>query len=417
MLKYKLASATGSIVEWYDFALYGYFGALFSQIFFPASMPAWLSLVATYGIFAIGYVARPMGALIFGYLGDRYGRVYVLKITPILISIATAAIGLLPEYKTMGIATIFLLLSARFAQGIFLGGEFAGNIVYLCESSPKSSYCWGSIASCTGSLGIMLASATISWVYSSFNHIVIENYIWRATFLSAIPFGCLVYYLRRNMLETQAYSAIRQNMLTSNPLKKAYSLHKKPFFLALGIVYLHATSFYFVFVFIPLFLSTYKKIPEASALVNNTGFLLLHIMLIPLFGYLSQKLGGKRMQQVAALLFISLSYWLFCGVNSNNQECLKWYLLGFSILTSINAGVVPGLLAETLPLETRYTLLAFCFNIGFGVFGGLAPVLCLLLASSIYGTISPVYYLIFTGIITLAITFFLQNKSGAPHAQ
>lgn len=405
MLKLKLASATGSILEWYDFALYGFFGTLFSQIFFPASMPSWLSLMAAYGVFAIGYLARPIGALIFGYLGDRYGRIKVLKITPLLISIATALIGLLPVYKTMGAAVIFLLLLARFSQGVFLGGEFAGNIVYLCESSPKWSYYWGSIASCTGSLGIMLASVTISLVYSSFNHVIVENYIWRAVFLSAIPLGCVVHYLRRDMLETPAYSAIR-NMAAINPLKKAYFQHKKQFFLALGIVYLHATSFYFVFVFIPLFLSNYKKITQATALVNNAGFLILHIMLIPFFGYLSQKLGGRWMQQAAALLFILLSYWLFLGIDSGSLEYVNGCLLGFSILTAINAGFVPGLLAEVLPVETRYTLLAFCFNLGFGIFGGLTPVLCLLLTRSSYGTISPVFYLIFTSVISLAISFF-----------
>lgn len=404
-MKNRIFSGLGSSLEWFDFALYGFLGPIFSVIFFPhAKQSGWFSLLMTYAIFAIGFAARPMGGLLFGYLGDKYGRLVPLRITPLLITFTSLMIAILPTYESVGYIAPVLLLVTRIIQGILLGGEFAGNIVYLCESSSSWKYFWGSIGSCTGSFGIMLASIVSSLSYHFFSQEFMYSYGWRLTFLIALPLGAITFYMRLKMSESKEFRHIDTHI---NPIISALKNHKKRFLSCLGLIYLHATSYYFIFMFIPLYLSKVKGIPQSAVLVKNSGFLLFHLLVIPLLGAVVNIIGGLRASIVASCIFLFLSipafYYISHGVN---YEMLCSLLL-LSIASSLNAAIIPGLLVEIVPVEVRYTLIGLAFNIGFGIFGGTMPVIGLLLIKNTGVILSPAIYLTLVSAVTLAVGYNL----------
>lgn len=411
-LKNRIFSGLGNSLEWFDFALYGFFGPIFSTIFFSsAAQFKWVSLIITYAIFAVGFAARPIGALIFGYLGDKYGRVIPLRFTPILITLTTIAISLLPTYKTMGNTAIFLLLITRVVQGILLGGEFAGNIVYLCESSTSWKYFWGSIGSSTGSFGIILASTTASIFYNIFSHEFMYSYGWRIAFMLSVPLGIISFFMRLKMSESPEFYRDPTN---ANPLITSIKHYKKTLFYSLTLIYLHSTSFYFVFMFLPVFLTKSRELPESAAMLNNTGFLVLHLCLIPLFGAIVNVIGGLKSLVIIGITFVLLSIPLFYCIAYGTVDQLFIGLSIFSIGTAFNAAIIPGLLAEMIPSKVRYTILALAFNVGFGIFGGLMPFLGLLLIHKTGSILSPSIYLTFASLITL-ISGALLLKSEEKH--
>jgi MHS family proline/betaine transporter-like MFS transporter len=409
LLKNKVFSSLGSSLEWFDFALYGFLGPIISQIFFAQNQNSkWSNLIITYAIFAVGYLARPMGALIFGYLGDRYGRLFSLRLTPIFITLTTIIISALPTYHQIGTSAIYLLLLTRIAQGIFLGGEFAGNIVYLCESSNKWTYFWGSIGSCTGSLGIMMASALASLFYSLFSKSFMLIYGWRLAFLLSIPFGVICLVIRLKMHENPIYSPKKNG---KNPILIVIKQHKKLMALCLGLIYLHAASYYFVFMFLPITLTHVKHIAENASLINNTIFLLIHLVSIPIFGLLVNYIGG-----VKSLIFIACVFMLtiipsFYLINYGDHSISYLSILFLSLATAFNAAVIPGLLSKLIPIQVRYTILAIAFNAGFGLFGGTMPVLGMLLINKTNDIISPAFYIAFAALVTLISAYLVvKNK-------
>lgn len=408
LLKNRFLSGLGSSLEWFDFALYGFLAPIFSHIFFSPGKSHWVTLVATYGVFATGFLARPIGAIIFGYLGDRYGRLVPLRIIPVLITIATALIACLPTYDSVGNLSIVLLITIRIVQGILLGGEFSGNIVYLCESSPSWKYLWGSLGSCTGSLGIIIASFVATLCYNLFSNDFMYSYGWRIAFLLSIPLGTLTFFIRLKIPESPVFCPKN----TINPLVKVIKAHKANLFLGLGIICLHATSFYFVFMFLPMYLSKFRHLSESAALLHNTAFLVIHLIFIPLFGIVINLMGGLRSLIIISILFCILSLPIFYCLAHGNGTIIFICLLALSIMTAANAAIIPGLLTEITPHLVRYTLLGLIFNIGFGVFGGLTPVAVLLLITKSYGTLAPGFYLSTTALVTLVFAIVASARRG-----
>lgn len=403
--KSKFSCAAGCSLEWIDFSLYGFFGPVFSKLFFsPSTGSVWLSLLIVYAIFAVGFLSRPLGAIIFGYIGDRYGRSVTLRNTPIFISLSTAFIALLPTYQSVGIVSIFLLLVLRVAQGIFLGGEFSNSIVYLCESSPKSRYFMGSFASLSGSFGIFIASLIASAFYHFSSQSFLYGYGWRLAFLISIPVGLVIFFLRRQLKESSEFE-----LSLKNPIKSGFKEHKLKILLALGLIYLHATSFYFVYVFLPLFLVKIRKISEASAFIHNSWFLIFHLLMIPIFGKIVNQLGGFKSNLIACFLFLLFVPVITFFISQGSVEFVFTSITALSIMTALNAAVIPGLLCEVIPSKVRCTILGIAFNLGFGIIGGIVPLLCLFLVKTSGNLLFPSAYLEISSLITLTTTLYFVS--------
>lgn len=404
-----LGIGLGSSLEWYDFALYGFFVPVFAKLYFPATSEE-VSLLKAFGFFAIGFLVRPIGGLIFGRLGDKYGRIRCLRITPILITIPTIFIACLPTYEQIGIAAPILLLFSRIVQGLFIGGEYAGNMVYMCESSTTKRYFLGSLASCTGSFGIFIASVVSSFVYWYYPLAFVESYGWRLAFSLSVILGVLAYNMRKNMTETLDYSQLKKKEAVSRtPILDALKKDWSSCLVALCLLFLHATTFYAVFTFMPALLSAENTSVPGMALKYISLFLFFRLFIIPVVGLLAEKLGGKTMMRISALSFILFSYPLFSLISRSEFPGSIIALALFAFLTTLNAGVVPGLLTEMLPVRTRYTTFSFAFNAGFGVFGGLAPLVLQYIVKNSDSN-NAAFYLMLSGVVALIGTFFIVRK-------
>ena len=409
----KILSGFGSSLEWFDFAFYGYMGPVIAKVFFIDQ--AYLSsLISTYLVFAIGFLARPLGGVIFGYIGDKYGRLQALRLTPICITISTASIALLPSYQSIGFPAIIFLVILRFTQGIFLGGEYAGNIIYLCEASNKQHYLWGSVGSATASFGIILASATSYLLYNIFDLTSLINYGWRIGFLFSIPIGIFVYRLRTNMQENTYDSTCKNSTLLENhnPLK-IIALSKKLFAIrCFGLTLHHAVSFYFVFMYLPILILKARNLPEASSLLNNTIFLILHATCIPMLGLVVNKVGGRNSLVLSCLALILVTQPVYYLILHGSRLSVYISLAILSLITAFNAAIIPGLLSAIIPYSIRYTLLALVLNISFGVLGGLTTAICLFLSKLDNYFLSPPNFVILFSIITLFFSFSINIWNG-----
>ncbi len=391
----------GSSLQWYDFALYGLFSTIFAKLYFPAGKPE-LAMLATLCTFAIGFIARPFGALMFGRLGDVYGRTHILKITPILITIPTVLLAFIPTYASIGIFAPILLILNRIFQGIFLGAEFGGNMVYLCESSAKNKFFLGSLGSCSGSFGMAIASMIATWIVR-LPQAELELYGWRVAFaLSIIP-GFLAWKLRKNLEETKPYQdLVIANKTIKKPIKDL--LHQKiPFLIIMGILCFQASSFYYVFMFLPNYMHNNLSFQLRESLSIVSLVLILRLTIIPLIGRLADLYSGLVIYYISIFMFFTCSFFLSNCIYNSIMPSAAFIILG--IMTALNAGVIPGIITEIFPTRSRYTLFSFAFNTGFGIFGGCTPALCFFLSTydknfaflvpattSLIGLISIVFY-------------------------
>jgi MFS transporter, MHS family, proline/betaine transporter len=406
-MKDKIASGLGSVLEWYDFALYGFFVQIISMVYFP-DVSYEVRLIKTLSVFAVGFCARPIGGIIFGYIGDKYGRKTSLKITPLLITLPTILFAILPGYQNIGIMAPIALIVLRIFQGICIGGEYANNIVFLCESSkPKNRYFNGSLGSCASSLGICLAALTTKFCYTLFNYDDLINWAWRLPFCVSLFLGILVFYMRKNIAETQDFIKINNSMPLINPLIYSYKFQKKDYLLAFGVTVLPATSFYFVFVFLPNYISGILGGDFSNILGDNSIALCLRLLIIPAIGLVADKIGGIKIAQISCICFIFFTIPLMYNIVYLKNIIVPLYI--FAFLTTLNAATTPGLLTNLLKPQTRCTILALISNVCFGIFGGIVPVISLILSEKI-NKIAPSFYLIFISIITLIATKFYEKR-------
>ncbi|HLB42517.1 MAG TPA: MFS transporter [Gammaproteobacteria bacterium] len=408
-IKDKIASGLGSILEWYDFALYGFFAPLIAQLYFPSAEPS-IGLLKTFSVFAIGFFARPLGALLFGYISDKHGRTTSLKLTPLLIACPTLLLSILPTYQQIGIFATIILIMLRIWQGICIGGEYANNIVYLCESTqPKHVYFLGSIGSCTGSFGILLASSIATLWYEIFPSHSLLLWGWRIAFAISLIIAILTYLMRRNMLETPVFQqGLKTKIAINNPILASYKDQWQDYLIACGLTFLPATAFYYVFMFLPNYLNSMLKFDADKILGDNSFSLLIRLFIIPFLGLVADKIGGIRIARLSCILFLLLSFPLFYGI-IYYPTFTNVFIYGFALLTTLNAATTPGLLVELLKPETRCTILSFTFNFCFGVFGGIVPIISFLLVNELGSKMASIYYLMFAAVITLIATFFFKK--------
>ncbi|MBN8828987.1 MAG: MFS transporter [Sphingobacteriia bacterium] len=405
----KFAVTLGNSLDWYDFALYGYFAAIFAKLYFP-NQDNLTSILSSLGTWSIGFAARPIGSLIFGSIGDKYGRVRAFKIASKLIFIPVCLIPILPTYEQIGIIAPLLLILCRIVQGICIGGEFAGGFIYLVESSPKNkTFFAGSLGSCTGLIGIITASFVSMLFYKFCTLEFIETIGFRIAFSFAIVFAFISYKLRCSISETLEYKELQQNQkVIASPLKEVFRFNKASLLKAFGLVFMHANTFYFVFIFLNIYKTQVLGIKEETSLSNNTLLLLINLISVPLIGKLADKIGGKKILYFSAIMFILFSYPLFKLIEVPKYTFLAMFLLSF--MTILDSGVVPGLQVKVIPTKIRFTGMSLVFNVVWGIFGGSVPLICLWLIKFTGNKYIPSLYIIFSACITFITLFFIQSK-------
>ncbi len=374
MRKVVVSGMIANGLEWYDYALYGLLTPIISKLFFPEGNIT-AALIATYGIFAAGFAMRPIGAVLFGYLGDKFGRKVSLVISIILMALPTACIGLLPTYAQIGMMAPILLTIIRLLQGLSLGGAFSGSIAFVVEHAPdKHRGIAGSSSMVSMTLGILAGSAMASTLAHFLTPEQFETWGWRVPFFVGVLAGVVGFYIRDHVEESPKYlQAKAEGTLSKTPLRDVFRDHKAELAQAVGIYMLVTVPFYILVVFMITFMDTILHHPRTDALEANTAVMLVMLVSAPFSAWLTDKVGRKPVLMVNAVLFLALIGPIFTLICQPDYSSALLGQVAFALLVGFFIGPVPTLLVEIFPTNIRYTGMALSYNISAAVFGGTAP--------------------------------------------
>lgn len=353
----------------------------------------------TYAIFSIGFFVRPLGAILFGHLGDRIGRKKTLIISILLMSLPTIGIGLLPTCETIGLAAPILLIILRICQGLSAGGESTGAILFVLESAPKTH---------RGLLGSFLWSMTgAGMLMGSFAAMLVAHYsmypwAWRIPFILGIITGLIAFFLRRRTPESHNFTqALQTNSLAMFPLREGITKYRYEMLIIMGLYTLSSMITYIVFIFMPSFAANTTGLPYAQTSLINTLTFAFSIILLPLSGFISDKIGRKTCLQWSACGFILLSYPLFKLISLGNLTAFIGVQILFLILAAGFQGSLTAAVFELLPTNVRYSVTAVGYNISYSLFGGTAPLIATYLADITGNKSAPGLYLAAGAMIAL----------------
>ncbi len=407
----------GNALEWYEFTLYGYFATVIGKLFFPSDDPI-ASLIAAFAVFAAGFLMRPLGAIIFGHIGDKYGRKKALVISIYLMAIPTFMIGIMPTYEEIGWVASFILMVVRLLQGISMGGEFTGSMIFIIEHSPKKGRGYsGSFASLSLALGIILGSATATAMTHIFTEEQIYAWAWRIPFLLSIIGALVGGIMRATLHDPEVFTKQKKEKhLPKMPLKELFTNHYKILFHAVCIELILSVSFYIVNIFFISYMKEFTDVSDNNAILIATVGTILYGITIPLSAILSDKIGRKAVMMPAMLGFLFAAYPLLSIMHSGVEGAVMGQFAG-AILLGMLFGPLPALLVEMFPLKVRYTGLSMAHSLSMSIFGGTAPLLMTFTLQSTGNLMAPAYYLMGAALLSALALFKMQEKSKLTLAQ
>jgi MHS family shikimate/dehydroshikimate transporter-like MFS transporter len=405
------AGTIGTIIEWYDFLIYGTAAALvFNTLFFPKFDPV-TGTIAALGTYAAGFFARPIGAWIFGHYGDRIGRKTMLIITMIITALGTFAIGLMPTYNQIGVWAPILLITLRILQGIGLGGEWGGASLIVLEHAPANRRgLYGSLVQVGFPLGVAASTAAFS-LAALLPQAELMSWGWRLPFLFSIVLLGVGLYVRTRVPETPLFSAMKQRgEIAKAPFLDVVLRQPKTFLLAIGLKISEVSWVYIVTVFAVVYATTQLGLPKSTLLNAIIIGSLIEVFTIPLFGYLSDSVGRRALYFAGTIFTILFAFPLFWLIDTKNV-----WVIGATIAVALSFGhgTMFGLLSTYLPelfgTKVRYTGASLGFQVAAAIGGGLAPILATTLTSSMGGTAGVSLLLILLALITLTATFYARE--------
>jgi MHS family proline/betaine transporter-like MFS transporter len=411
-IKSLISSSVGNVLEWYEYTLYAYFATVISALFFPMDNK-FVAMVLTFATFAIGLAARPIGGIIFGYIGDRYSRKKTLMMSILLMSIPTMCIGLLPTYQTIGIAAPILLIILRIVQGVALGGEFGSSCVYLYESVPQNKRgFFGSLALTGVGLGLVLSSCTIFIVESLISKETVYEYAWRIPFFISVFGSIIAFYMRRTLLETDDFVvAQKSGKLIANPFMEMIRNHKSSLVSLFAIFLTTQVSFFVVFIFGKTMMINFLHYDSYVAGKFNLFTVMSYTVATVIFGYLSDIINKRYIILTGVIGLLVTAYPFIFALKVGGVTLILVMCLLLGALIGMTEGTLNPLVAESFPTNIRATSVAFCWNFTSVAFGGGAPIVSMWLIENAGGVDSVAYYLMSVCSITIfAIIYSLLRK-------
>lgn len=406
-------TSLGGALEFYDFTIFVFFAKILGDLFFPSNNPV-VSLIASWSLYAAGYLVRPLGGVILGHIGDRTGRKNTFLITLIGMAIPSLLIGLLPSYQTIGIIAPILLIVFRLVQGFCMGGEVPGALVFITEVTPtrnRALIC--SILFAGYNLGLLfgsLISNVLSHVMSTKSLVA---WGWRLPFCLGGVLCILGFYLRRKLHETPLFLELQKNKKNAVfPLKKVLSENFAQIFQGSLLISFTAIFSCLLFLFMPTYLSTYFNYPVDKLLILNTLSIVIYSFFPILIGYYADQWGYLKILRIGSLgllLFTYPMYHLF------QVKVFFWVIFATLVLVNIGNLVVSvfiGMLVAMFPTKVRYTGVALTYNLGFAIAGGLTPLLMTYLIHISGNRLIPgIYLTLFAGSVFL-LSFFMRETRG-----
>lgn len=398
----RLAGMIGNALEWYDFAIYGYFAATIGTHFFPAENRA-VSIIAAFGVFAIGFLARPVGSIVFGSLGDRVGRRFVLVVSVLTMAVPTTLIGLLPTYAQIGIAAPLILILLRLLQGLSVGGEMSGSVTFMVEgTAPRKRGLAGSWAYFGVGVGFLLGSAAGSLVTGFLTSDQVAEWGWRIPFLFGSVIGVCGYVIRRHGLEDGYRPSGEAVQWYDGPLRKALVDHRKQMIQSIGITAFTASGFYMAFTYLTTYITVTVGDPASVAFTVNTINMVLFAVLAVVGGLAGDRFGFGRVLLPITIAGFVLALPLFWLIDHSDPVLVFIGQFGFVLLLGPYGGLFATSMALLFPPAVRMSGFSVAYNIGFAAFGGMAPVAASYLVHRTQSDLSPAYVLMVGAAITTA---------------
>lgn len=406
--KSVFATGIGNAMEWFDFALYSYLAVIISKNFFSPVQNDELKLIFTFATFAIAFLLRPVGGIVFGKIGDKLGRKVVLTFTIIMMAISTLIIGLLPTYDQIGVWAPILLLLARILQGFSVGGEYAGAMVYIAESSPDNKRIRLGSGLEIGTLtGYIVASILVTVLFWTLSDAQMNSWGWRIPFFLSAPIGLIGLYLRTHLEETPIFEndiADQKDQLSVIEIIKQY---KKDILLCIVFVAFFNITNYVLLGYMPSYLDETVGISDRISTPITAVVLLIMVPFALTFGRLGDKIGNKKVISFGLILGILVSVVSFQFLNIGGLGFLFLGLLLLGIVLSVYEGTMPGSLPTLFHTDIRYRTLSWTFNISVSLFGGTTPLVASWLVHVTGNNLAPAFYLLGVSIIGLIVVLTL----------
>ena len=404
------AAAIGNLLEWYDFGVYAYLASAIAAKFFPSSDPT-ASLLASFAAFGVGFLARPLGGIVIGRLGDTKGRKTALVLTIFLMALGTVGLGLLPSYQSIGVWAPILLVVLRLVQGLAAGGEWGTSTAFMVEWAPQDRRgFFGSFQQVSTAGGTLLGSAVAAIMTSSLSSAAMLAWGWRVPFLLGVLLLVIGAYMRQSVDETPSYEASRE-AVADQPVVSGLPLGA----LAFGFTIFWTIAYYTLLAWMPSFTQRFAGLSASQALWSNTIGLIAMVIAVPFWGALSDKVGRRPLLMASAILIGLLSYPLFSLLagGAGLKLVLPIQIL-FGILLALYSGAGPAAISEIFPTHLRSTWMSSGYALAVAIFGGFAPFIATWLIQATGSPLAPTYlYLLPSAVISLLVIWSLKETAGA----
>jgi MFS family permease len=414
--KAVLAAVLGNAFEWFDFAIYGMFAVVISKLFFPAENDV-NSLMAGVAAFGVAYFFRPLGGIVWGLYADKAGRKAALSAIMVSMAVSTGMIGLIPGYAVIGIAAPLLMVLARMLQGFSVGGEFAGATSMLIEFATHGRKgLYGSWQMVSQSLAFGLGSLIALALTTTLTPEALESWGWRVPFLLGILIGPVGYYIRSRADESPEFLALlrRQDRPDRSPLREVFAAYPREMVSGLGLAIVGTVSAYVVIFYVPIYAVKQLGLSMGQAQLSTLLANVVSLLLCPVAGHLSDRVGRKQVLAPAIAIYALLVYPLFAHLIA--QPSLGSLMMTQCVLTitmSFFWGPTPATMAEVFPVRVRSTGVSLAYNAAVLLFGGLAPLILTWLIKISGDIMMPAYYVLFSVCIGLPATLLLRSRPNA----
>ena len=402
-------SALGGALEFYDFIIFVFFAAVVSELFFPADMPEWLRQLQTFGLFAAGYLARPLGGVVMAHFGDLLGRKRMFTLSIFLMAVPTLIMGLLPTYAQIGIWAPLALLLMRILQGAAIGGEVPGAWVFVAEHVPRRRIglaCGTLTAGLTA--GILLGSLVATLINAIYTPAEVKDYAWRLPFVLGGVFGFFAVWLRQWLHETPVFAELqqRQALAAELPLKAVVRDHRGAVVLSMLLTWLLSAGIVVMILMTPTVLQkAFGFAPVDTLQANSLAIVALSLGCV-LAGMLADRVGAGKVFTLGSLVLGGSSWLLYSSVGAHPDWLFPLYALTGLCVGVI--GAVPFVLVQAFPAVVRFSGLSFSYNLAYAIFGGLTPMVVAGLLK--YSAMGPAWYVLGLSVLGCGIGLYLWRR-------
>ncbi|MBF8193515.1 MFS transporter [Nonomuraea sp. K274] len=407
-----VAGSFGNIMENYDNMVYGYTAVTLGTLFFPES-DGLVGTLYTFAVFAVGFLMRPLGAITFGHVGDKFGRRTALVVSVLMMGAATTLIGLLPTYDSIGVLAPLLLVILRMVQGFSVAGEWAGSAAFLVEYAPaRRRGFFGSFNQVSTAGGFLLASGVVALNHTIFTDEQVNAFAWRIPFLLSLLTAAAALWLRYGMAETPAFAEEQAKGATAkSPLREGVRTEFPGIARGFGFTMLWTVAYFFFLTYLPTWLTDVAGVDPGVARASNIVGLVTLTVCIAAFGALSDRVGRKPLLTAAAIGFLVLSWPIMTLLQSGGTFGVYAGQIVIAVILAMFSGPGPAALSELFPTKLRYSTMSIGYNFAVMAFGGTAPFVATGVVELSGSGMSPVLLPIVSAAVTLAVVLGMRETA------